>query len=276
MNVVTALRSHLATWLDEPDPTCAQSKLTPSEPDYDALPSVDRDLAEVVANMAPRDTSVAEPEEARPVVVGTPFTANANEAPLTRTDPTTRGLITALEHAWPQLTEVGARTLVAQHLFETGGGSACWNFNLGNMKASANQPHVYLHGTWEVVPERTAVDLVAKGNGLARIADDHEVAVKGWACPSGSKVVVFDPPHDVARFAAFKTLGEGVAAWVGYYQARVMPKAPTILAALNSGDAAAVAHDLKTARYYSGDEGAYATGLQAKKAGIDAAIGWSP
>ena len=68
--------------------------------------------------------------------------------------------------------------------------------------------------------------LVAKGNGLARIADDDEVAAKGWTCPSGSKVVVFDPPHDVARFAAFKTLDEGVAAWVGYYQARVMPKAP--------------------------------------------------
>jgi hypothetical protein len=144
------------------------------------------------------------------------------------------------------------------------------------MKASAGQPHVYLHGTWEVVAERAAVDLVAKGNGLARIADDDEVAAKGWSCPMGSNVVVFDPPHDVARFAAYKTLNEGVAARVGYYQARVMPKAPTILASLNSGDAAAVAHDLKSARYYSGDEGAYAAGLKTKKAGVDMALGWSP
>jgi hypothetical protein len=276
MNVVTALRSHLATWLDEPDPTATKAKLAPSEPNFDAIPNVDRNLAEVVANMVPRDTAVAEPEEAKPVVVGAPFTANANEAQLTRTDPTTRGLITALEHAWPQLTEVGARTLVAQHLFETGGGSACWNFNLGNMKAGANDPHVYLHGTWEIVSERAVVDLVAKGNGLARIADDDEVAAKGWTRPAGSKVVVFDPPHPAARFAAFKTLAEGVTAWVQYYQARVMPKAPTILASLNSGDAAAVAHNLKSARYYSGDEGAYAAGLQTKKAAIDAALGWSP
>jgi flagellum-specific peptidoglycan hydrolase FlgJ len=276
MNIVTALRSHLSTWLDEPDPTTTKAKLNPNEPDYDANPAVDRDLAEVVANMVPRSDASAEPESAKPVVVAAPYTTNPKEAPLTRTDPATRALITALERAWPELTEVGARTLVAQHRLETGGGSACWNWNLGNMKAGASQPHVYLHGTWEVVSERAANDLATKGNGLARIADDDEVREKGWSCLLGSKVVVFEPPHDVARFAAYRSLSEGVAAWVSYYQAHVMARAPGVLAALNSGDTTAVAHDLKHAGYYTGGEDDYAAGLQTRKAAIDAALGWTP
>ena len=93
---------------------------------------------------------------------------------------------------------------------------------------------------------------------------------------SSSKVVVFDPPHDVARFAAYKTLSEGVQAWVGYYQSRVASRSPTILASLNSGEAAAVARDLKRAGYYSGDEKVYAAGIAARKGGVDAAIGWTP
>lgn len=280
MDPVGALRSRISTLIGDGLDLVTGGSSPCRRQSLDPPPAIDRPLdPQVVKNILANpsiSTALAEPEFAKPVVVGARFTANPAEAPLTRTDPATRALVTALERAWPELTEVGARTLVAQHLLETAGGTACWNWNLGNMKAGASQPHVYLHGTWEVVSEMAAVDLVAKGNGLARIADDDEVAAKGWSCPKGSKVVVFDPPHDVARFAAYKTLNEGVAAWVGYYQARVMPKAPTILAALNSGDTAAVAHNLKLARYYSGDEKAYATGLHVKKAGVDTAIGWSP
>jgi hypothetical protein len=88
--------------------------------------------------------------------------------------------------------------------------------------------------------------------------------------------VVFDPPHPAARFAAYKNLADGVQAWVGYYQSRVMPKSPTILASLNSGDASAVARDLKKAGYYTGDEAAYASGIAVRRPAVDLAMGWSP
>ena len=57
-----------------------------------------------------------------------------------------RELAQALGKAWLDFSEVGVRTLVAQHALETGGGSACWNWNLGNVKGRASQPHVDLAG----------------------------------------------------------------------------------------------------------------------------------
>ena len=58
-----------------------------------------------------------------------------------------------LRTSWPELTENGARTLAAQFMGETGGGRFCFNWNLGNVKAGPNDPHMCLRGVWEVVGE---------------------------------------------------------------------------------------------------------------------------
>ena len=277
MDPIAVARSHISSWLDQGLHllTAPKKALRDDEP---LPPPEDAYEARVIGNLLANRhvTALAEPEQGKPVVVAKTFTNSPHEAPRTRTDPGTRALIAALEKAWPELTEVGARMLVAQHRFETGGGSACWNWNLGNMKATVDQPHVYLAGPWEVVSERAAVELARHGNGLARIASDDEIASKGWSCPKGSKVVVFDPPHEASRFAAYQSLADGVSAWVSYYRTRVVTRTPDILGSLNSGDAAAVAHDLKQAGYYTGAEADYAAGLASRKAEIDASMGWSP
>jgi len=41
-----------------------------------------------------------------------------------------------LRAGWSEVTEQGARTLTAQFLHETSGGASCYNWNLGNVKAT--------------------------------------------------------------------------------------------------------------------------------------------
>ncbi|MBV9950289.1 MAG: hypothetical protein JOZ69_25845 [Myxococcales bacterium] len=274
MTPISGLRDRISSWLREDGPT--KGSMAADEPDVgDECAPGELDEAPSL-HLATFPAALAEPEEAVPVVVRGPLTSSPAEASLTRTSPGIRATVRALEHAWPELTEVGARTLAAQSLLETDGGSACWNWNIGNLKARADEPHVYLHGTWEVVASSAAVQLVSESNGLARIATEAEARAKGWSCPPGSQVVVFEPPHEATRFAAYRTLPEAVSAWVRYLREHVAARVPGFVTAVEAGDAAAVVHKLKLAGYDTAPEPEHAAGLRSRRLAVDSALGWSP
>ena len=144
--------------------------------------------------------------------------------------------------AWPELTNNGARTLTAQFMAETGGGKYCFNWNLGNVKAGANEPHMYLRNVWECDSQAGAEAQIARSNGLARIATDDEIRTHGWKCPQ--VVVVFNPPHPQCRFRAYGSLQEGSQRWLNHHKA-IARNDSNFITALNAGDIAAVARALR-------------------------------
>jgi peptidoglycan hydrolase-like protein with peptidoglycan-binding domain len=204
---------------------------------------------------------------------GRRYTNNPNEVPTQTTTPTARQVVEMLRGNWSALTENGARTLTAQFMAETGGGKYCFNWNLGNVKASANEPHMYLRNVWECASAGTAEALVAKSGGLARIASAEEMKQRGWRCPAAA--VVFDPPHPQCRFRAYASLRDGAQRWLGHHM-RIAGKDGDYVNALNNGDVSAVAHALKVARYYTASESDYARAMMRTKAQIDRTLGPLP
>ena len=73
------------------------------------------------------------------------YTSNPNEVPTQTTTPSALDVVNMLLHVWTALNQNGARTLTAQFMAETGEGRFCFNWNLGNVKAAATDPHMYLH-----------------------------------------------------------------------------------------------------------------------------------
>ncbi|MDP9034645.1 MAG: hypothetical protein M3O50_07535, partial [Myxococcota bacterium] len=201
------------------------------------------------------------------------YTNSPNERVTHRFPIGARELVEATSRGWPEIGAVGARTLVSQWWHETGAGKYCFNYNLGNVKAvSAQVLHMYLRGVWELVASEKADAVVQKANGMARLTTEEECKAHGWTHKATQSVVVFDPPHPAARFMAFDTLSDAVDFWLKKHH-RIADKRDNYLPAIRSGDTSAVAHVLKSIGYYTGDEGAYARGMAAAKAKIDAAFG---
>jgi hypothetical protein len=204
---------------------------------------------------------------------GRRYTDNPHEVATRTTTPTPRQVVDMLLSNWSALTENGARTLTAQFMAETGGGKYCFNWNLGNLKASANDPHMYLRNVWECDSPAGADAQVAKANGLARIATAAEIRAHGWKCPKVT--VVFDPPHPQCRFRAYASLQDGAQRWLGHRQ-RIAKGNADYVTALNAGDIGRVAHALKQARYYTAGEADYARSMTRTRAQIDKALGPLP
>jgi hypothetical protein len=189
------------------------------------------------------------------------------------TKPSAREVVNMLVSVWPELTQTGARTLTSQFMAETGGGMYCFNWNLGNVKAGANEPHMYLKGVWEVSGSREAADgAAAKAGGKAHVATEEEIKKHGWGCPPGKAIVVFDPPHAQCRFRAYANLQEGAQRWLNDHRA-IVTRDSNYLNTLNSGDTAAVAKALKKVGYYSAAESNYARGMGNWKKIIDKELG---
>ena len=93
---------------------------------------------------------------------GKKYTDNPNERVTTRTTPAYADVVAMLLVAWPDLNQNGARTLTAQFVAETGGGKYCFNWNLGNEKAGANIPHMYLRNVWECASLAGSVTMVER------------------------------------------------------------------------------------------------------------------
>jgi hypothetical protein len=222
-----------------------------------------------VTATAPR--AVAKPV-ATAVVSGRLYTQNPKEVGACTTTPTPRDVVAILKEKWLQLSDAGARTLAAQFMGETGNGRFCFNWNLGNEKATPAEPHYFLRDVWEVESPARAARHVADSNGLARLSTPEETRTRGWSCPAGKEVVVYEPPHAETRFRAYDALGDGAQKWIARYQ-RTATHDPTFLPALNAGDTAAVAHALKRAGYYSDGETHYAASMAHKKAELDRTLG---
>ena len=109
--------------------------------------------------------------------------------------------------------------------------------------------------------------------GLAHIATAEEIRTKGWRIP-GKTVVVFQPPHEFARFKAYLSLALGAESWVNLHKtvAGTFPKMKYVNAA-NAGDCTGIAYMLKSYGYYTGDSGIYAISMISKKAEIDRTLG---
>jgi hypothetical protein len=177
-----------------------------------------------------------------------------------------------LKLAWLELTEAGARTLTAQFMGETGNGKYCFNWNLGNVKAKVDVPHMYLANVWEVYSPSDAEAQVTRAKGQAHLATAEEIKKRGWACPPGKAIAVFSPPHAQCRFRAYGSLQEGAQRWLGHHK-ELASKNAGYLASLNKGDVAAVAHALKAVRYYTAGEADYTRLMKSKKAEIDRTLG---
>lgn len=152
--------------------------------------------------------------------------------PATRTNITAREIYEALRRVWPSVIggEPGHEALlvlVAQSGIETGDWSACWNWNLGNVKRVASQPWTMLRGVWEIINGRRET---------------------------------FEPPHPQTHFRAFRTLDEGASAYLEILSQRFAKSWSAVLA----GEPERFAHALKEQRYYTADENAYARAMRAR------------
>lgn len=139
-------------------------------------------------------------------------------------------MVAAMERAWtarfgsaPKRESI--HVLVAQWALETGWGKAMHAYNVGNIKSVEGDGHDYTY---------FACDEYIQG-----------------------KHVWFYPDAPGCRFRAYETLDLGVVDYLDTLYQRYRSTWEAVLA----GDPAAFAHQLKAARYYTGDEGQYARSL---------------
>jgi hypothetical protein len=197
---------------------------------------------------------------------------NPNEVVTKNTVPTIRQVVSLLATSWPALGDNGARTLTAQFGHETGWGRFCFNWNLGNVKSTADNPHMYLRNVWELDSQARADGQVSASGGLGHIATADEIKAHGWATQPGRVILVFQPPHPQCRFRAYASLADGATKWLGNHQG-IFRHNPNYLNLLNAGDVPGVAHALKLAGYYTGPETAYAHNMIATKLKVDRELG---
>lgn len=179
------------------------------------------------------------------------YTTHPNERETKLTVPPPGDVVELLYNQVDGLRRDGARVLTAQFLHETGGGKFCFNWNLGNVKAATVELHMYLRNVWEVLPESS----IPRGG---RVASPEECRQRGWRAGPGQHVVVFDPPHSMARFRAYESLERGAAKWIAYHA----QQGREYIEKANAGDVAGVAGWLKSKRYYTGVEADYAAGMR--------------
>jgi hypothetical protein len=129
--------------------------------------------------------------------------------------------------------------LVAMSAHETGRWASCWNYNLGNVKASPSWGGLYtcLSNVWEVI------------NGVTRwFSPKGETGGKNG--PHVGPVYSLPPGHPQTRFRAYATLTDGVDGFAekmcGMYR-----KSLDVLLAGGSTDAFLAS--LKAQRYFTGD-----------------------
>lgn len=148
---------------------------------------------------------------------------------------------------------------MAQPLFETGGGGACCSGNIGTFKGDLESPHFYPKDVRECVPRRVADVGLAQSPQSCREASAADLAHPRVACSGGHVTIIYNPPAAMARFRAFDSLDAGTHDWCAYYRNH-SPQA--MINALQAGDMAALAHAVRQANYFLGDEGDYRKGMQ--------------
>lgn len=159
----------------------------------------------------------------RPAPAGSLGSVGHNEGymPDRLTPASAEDVFLALGRVDPSLSRDSLLVLLSQWCLETGGGTSCHRWNLGNAK------HV-------------------RGDG-------HEWTMFGCTEVLGGRVQRFEPPDPQTWFRAFSTLDEGAADYLGLLKHRFAVAWPAVIA----GDVGAFGHALKLAHYYTADEHAY-------------------
>jgi hypothetical protein len=208
-----------------------------------------------------------------PAAVNGKYTAEPMEVETKKTVPAIKDVWSLAYNDWTELEDAGARVLTAQWAHETGFGSSCYNWNLGNIKATnVSVAHMYLRHVWEHLSQGSADSAVASSGGLAHIATTEELAYYNWPQKSGRVIAVFEPPHPYARFRAYGTLQMGAQKWLEHHQG-IARSNTAYLGLLNAGDIAGVAHAMRLASYYTGPEASYVTNMKSCMTKINAALG---
>jgi hypothetical protein len=148
--------------------------------------------------------------------------------PPVRTKVSVADLVESLRRAWTARWSPPRRwslvLLAAQWGIETADGASMWCWNIGNVKRMPGHPWTMLDNVPEII---------------------------------GGKRVVFRPPHSQTHFRAFASLDDGAAAYLDILFRRFAVAWPAVVA----GEATQFARALKSARYYTADEHAYADAL---------------
>lgn len=150
--------------------------------------------------------------------------------------------------------EQSIAVLWSQYMIETGG-SACWNYNIGNVKHVKGDGHNYhmLNGVWEGVSQAAANQLIASGQAKLDTNANHIKAV------GANRVsVVFQPPHPATWFRAFGSLDEAMAEHLIFLAKRFSKAWKAVL----EGDFVGFANLLKAAGYFTASAEAYAAGMR--------------
>jgi hypothetical protein len=200
------------------------------------------------------------------------YTTNPNEVTTVLTKPSVEAVVAMLKSSWPAIGDVGARTLASQWAHETGEGRFMFNNNLGNIKGSPDEPHMYLHNNTECWSKSYAEAQIAKFPDIVYYPDADYIKKHGVACKAPLVAVVTQPPHPASRFRAYPTLADGSTRYVARHQ-KYADKHPEYLSALLAGDTDTVAHLLKTYGYYNGSEDVYKHNMKAFKQRIDDKLG---
>lgn len=133
--------------------------------------------------------------------------------------------------------------LVAMSALETGRWKLCWNYNLGNAKATETWPGQYtcLRRVREVL------------RGVERwFSPEGETAGKDG--PVIGERYTLPPGHPATRFVAFPSLDQGASAWVETLLKRYRRPLEALLAGASTSDFVA---GLKSLNYFTGDLSAY-------------------
>jgi hypothetical protein len=289
MTIAAIVRSYASPFLEEaraPEPRSASRVAARPATPLEVLAAPIHYPPELFGASAPAppprgNVTTAGHEEEPPTAVSGPGAgstagdgapARPHEVPILTTTPSVRQIVSAVKTAWPELTEQGARTLAAQYMAETDGGRFCFNWNVGNIRARPNEPHVYLERVWEVGSVEGARAEVARAPGLVHIATDAEVRQHGWSCPPGKAILVFEGRHPRCRFRAYRSLADGVKHWTAHLRG-LAKKFVVLLFALNQGDTVTVANTLHEGRYYTAAPEDYARAMAVRKAEIDRVLG---
>jgi hypothetical protein len=209
-----------------------------------------------------------------PAAVNGKYTKEPLEVETKKTVPRIKDVWDVAYQGWYELADQGARVLTAQWAHETGFGASCYNYNLGNIKATnaATQSHMYLRHVWEHLTQTSADSAIAASGGLAHMATVEELVYYRWPAKAGKVIAVFEPPHPYSRFRAYASLQQGAQGWLDHHKG-IWKNNSAYLGLLNSGDVAGVAHAMRLAKYYTGPESTYVSNMKSCKVKIDADLG---
>lgn len=144
--------------------------------------------------------------------------------------------------------------LLAQWALETARGKACFNHNLGNVKATAKWEGDYCARYCnELLTEAQSADALARAG---KQADGTPDVILGGVV-GGLRIVNFYPPNSATFFRAFDDLEDGALDYLSILADRFA----SAWAYLEDGDADRFTRALYVARYFTADPKKYAAGL---------------